>query len=306
MDYLAQQFVAATTKLRKTLSSLGQLLPLLREDIQKQIATIQKASDAADDRHKSPPLVRTELHIPDAEIAKQERDRKNKQRLECFRTFIEVLTLVAVAYYAVEARRQRHEMQKATTATQQAAQAAGSSADTAARALVLAAHQFRTQERPYLWAEPRASTEDGKIFFPLGKDATGKETWGIGVAVAVYNSGRSPAINMISTHSEIKIGVANEVTERVRNFIPQYPNVAGSILTPGNDVVVPSQRPLIFIPQNQIDGIRDGTWMVYIVGRVKYNDIFEPPIPPYETTYCFRINNAGLPFGDCPFGISMK
>ena len=52
--------------------------------------------------------------------------------------------------------------------------------------------------------------------------------------------------------------------------------------------------------------IKKGELIAYVIGAIRYRDAFMPTIPPYETRYCFSFNPAGLAFGFCNSGNSMK
>ena len=45
---------------------------------------------------------------------------------------------------------------------------------------------------------------------------------------------------------------------------------------------------------NSLELIRGGSWNVYVIGAVKYTDIYRPNEKPYETTYCFILRPVPL------------
>ena len=58
----------------------------------------------------------------------------------------------------------------------------------------------------------------------------------------------------------------------------------------------------IVMSKEEVAHLGDGTWQFFVVGGVRYRDMFSPRIKPYETTYCYRVNMQGMPFGQCDFG----
>ena len=66
-----------------------------------------------------------------------------------------------------------------------------------------------------------------------------------------------------------------------------------------------------------MESIYGGGWTVYLLGAVKYADLYDPKNLKYETTYCFMLKpvplmpNPGGPVEydtvlTCPFGNTFK
>jgi hypothetical protein len=210
--------------------------------------------------------------------------------------------------------------------TKKAADAATSAANTANITLKDGQQRFRMEQRPYIWANPKAGNSRGVVIGSPKKDGV----YVVDIAVDIKNGGRSPAIHMITTKSEIIIGPTEEAAKMAKEYIPQYGESPGLILaTDATDTTVTEScanavkrltsenKPVRFtcstqyqspiLTRKQVDRLMDYSWTVYVVGGVRYTDTFQPPLTqPYETTFCFGVKPTGLAFGNCTFGNSMK
>jgi hypothetical protein len=243
------------------------------------------------------------------------------------RFWVEVVALLGILAYTTVTAFQYREMAKATKATEQAARAAVSAAATADATLKAEQKRFRMEQRPYIWAAPRAGNSAGIAIGSPRNDGV----YVVDVAVEIKNGGRSPAIHVLSSKSEIIIGPRDEAIKAAKDFVPQYDQSAGVTLSMdtahtvatesclsalqryfGTDITrVPfkcvSQYSGPTLTGKLIDNLVDGSWDVFIVGAVSYSDMLQPPLEqPYETSYCFHVQPKGLPFGNCKFGNAMK
>ena len=225
-------------------------------------------------------------------------ERKEDAAHEKKKFVVECITLAVVAIYAGLTAWQG-------CSTKTAADAAQSAAITADATLKSSKEQFRTDERPYLWAGPKAAFSDtkgqGVIFIPVGNDKVS-----VNIAVDVVNSGKSPAIEVIATPSHLKIGPSEVAAKEAKDWRPDYPDFAGAILNSSTNVSLTVGTETQVITKEQGTLWKQGKWQIYVVGAVKYRDVFAPRIEPYETTYCFVLLPTGKPFGNCASGISMK
>jgi hypothetical protein len=187
--------------------------------------------------------------------------------------------------------------------TKTIAESAKSQADTLQTTLTSNRLQFRSEERPYLVATPGGCFNDPT-------DPTGVRTIVIAnpqpdggaqlcMQVTFHNSGRSPAIDTGGTNIVHKIGRTDEVRKIVSAYTPEYLPGHGSILVAGEGIVPGSK--ITTLTKEQLTGIMNGTWEAYMVGAMRYRDMFSPKIAPYETTYCVRLNPKGMAFADCFF-----
>lgn len=232
-----------------------------------------------------------------------------KIKTERIKFVVEIALALAVLYVY---RGQLTEMQNSTKAAQDAAVAAKSAAATADETLKSSKQQFITEERPYVFAQPVAV---GPLEF---NSATGKResvveqqignNFRFNIAVQITNGGKSPAVYLMATKSEMKIGPKDDARKQAMNFVEEYPR-GNIILAPGVSNTVPTEiaRSLTF---TEAGYLIDGSWEIYVVGAVKYSDLIShqtnPKILPYKTSYCFKYIPTGLVFGNCGFGSSIK
>lgn len=105
------------------------------------------------------------------------------------------------------------------TASTIAANAAKSAAGTADATLKSNQAAFRQGQRPYLWGKPRGMfAQKSKQEFWIFEETEKKEGFRMGVAVSLLNSGHSPAVNVVVTETQYKIGPREAVRQAVRAF----------------------------------------------------------------------------------------
>jgi hypothetical protein len=202
-------------------------------------------------------------------------------------------------------RGQLAEIIKQFPEIQKSANAAKSAADTANATLKASQQQFRLEQRPYIWAIPEQGATDKqtqqKMFLvPLSGDR-----YQISWIVKIKTGGRSPAKDEISTDSETHFVEKTKFTKEVRDYVPHYAKTPGDTMPPDVTATVRTGQWLTF-SKEQYANIVNATWVVYIIGAVRYRDIFEPSVAPYETRYCFVYLPVGLPIGTCSEGNTMK
>jgi hypothetical protein len=188
--------------------------------------------------------------------------------------------------------------------TRDLALAAKSAAKTADVTLRSAQEQFRVEHRPYLSANPQGCIN---VKDPAGGPAQNvltqpTEDGGILICVTVpiINNGRSPAVDVLATQTLYKLGPKTAIRQEVEHFVPKYDDCCGRSIvntalgiTPISDI-----QP---VTKDQLAHINDGSWEIYVVGAVRYRDMFLPQIKPYETTYCWQLGQVGLVFRNCNF-----
>jgi hypothetical protein len=181
--------------------------------------------------------------------------------------------------------------------------AAMQAANAAQNAVSQAQDEWRLEQRPYLFGEPRGTFDvtdhpgQKAVFKPIGGNFV------FDVAVNLSNPGKSPAIEIESTDSKFIIGPHSEALRGVLAYAPEYKSgTRGAVLVPGTATIVARSNARTLTGE-EFYSVMAGTWDIYVVGAVRYRDIFSPRQSlPYETTYCFHINTTGLPFADCNFG----
>jgi hypothetical protein len=219
-------------------------------------------------------------------------------------TIVSTLTLIAVAVYAYYAALQFCQMIRAANATQQAADAASRSATTAENTLKSSQQLFRTAQRPYIWAATEAighniaSPSQSIVLVPLQNGG-----YRIGWIVTFFNGGQSPAKDEVPTIAVTHATKMDKFAKEVASFVPRYEE-AGQIAPP--QVKFVARGDSIDITHDQYVEFMDRKLAIYVIGAIKYRDIFEPSITPYETRYCFALNPVGFPYSPCPNGNSIK
>ena len=192
-------------------------------------------------------------------------------------------------------------------ANKKAADAAKSAADTASDSLKFSREQFRTDERPYMSPAARGANTDGQGHFSVYNIGTGPATGEVrlGVSVEITNVGKSPAVEMMATRTEYKVGPWRKARQETASFRPSYPTDKGTeIVFAGTGVTAQSGGKIITTAE--WEKLKNGDWEFYVVGGIRYRDMFIPAIEPYETTYCYHVltmsvESGGLPFASCGF-----
>jgi hypothetical protein len=170
--------------------------------------------------------------------------------------------------------------------------------------------QFRIEERPWLTADPTPMLDkdaaNGLFFLPR-QTPNGTE-YEPNIIIRAYNGGKTPAVDMLTAPYEFKVGPTNQIIEEVKKFVPTYPEkyAGGFMGTSGNPIILPVKDWENYFPQDVIDRINNGTWAMFIVGGVRYHDVFDPKSSPYETIYCFQVHRKGIPIATCPFTNEIK
>src|SRR5579872_5173805 len=115
----------------------------------------------------------------------------------------------------------------------QQADAAVTSANTARRSLQISSQQFRADQRPLLWGTPRGA-------FSNNDTSKGAPQWNLfamqsdgsalfGVAVEIKNTGKTPAVRVVQTVSEYKIGPREQVEKEVASYVPIFSKISNTI-----------------------------------------------------------------------------
>jgi hypothetical protein len=269
----------------------------------------QENKDAASEDQKTndkPPVASVDIPEENTEESsgnpRTDKEKRKRKPLSCFEIGTLVLGTVgilvaagtgfAIVWQDVIASSTLAELQRQYPQLEKSATAADSASHSAADAVQTSVRQFRQDERPYIWPYPVAGVNN-VVLPPIGQ--------AIYIRIDFKNSGRTPAIHVIPTHSITIVAPKMEARRQAREFIAKYPAIPGAVVPPELIGTAPTgYGPNL--TDTILKDIKNGTWEIYVVGAVKYDDLFQPPTTSYETMYCFSFNPNGLPFGGCDWG----
>ncbi len=242
--------------------------------------------DLSDPQHRQTPSAKplAVMCIPQTESDEERTKKKKNERRKTTKFWVEIVSaFILLGYFG---------------ATILIWSANKKAADSAEKSLGLAQNQFRMDQRPWLSPLPRPAIKvDGQtLAFWFDKDGRSEVA---AVAVDLHNSGKSPAVYVTTTAMEFKIGPIEKVQEEVKAYVPNFTGYDAMIM-PNTGVTPESNKK--WLSQDAWARLQDGTWELYVVGGVRYQDVFAPPLAvPYETTYCYQVSPEALPFRQCPF-----
>jgi len=188
---------------------------------------------------------------------------------------------------------------KEQTAIQgRAANTAKSVAVTADASLKSSQQQFRTEQRPLVWATPGVSVAGNPLSVTSLADLK-KQNLPLIIELGAINGGRSPATEVRLTEITVVFDDTAAAESKVREYKPSYlSSEGGAIMMPNQTFLFFNTRPLMLTDEFMTDlATRKKT--MFVLAGAEYTDIFSPTIPPYKSQFCYRINPFGLPFGDC-------
>src|ERR1035438_1493236 len=174
MDIITQRFIAIGNKVLAELRRVG-------VGIEKQTDAIDRYAQAQEQQAQTPPVIRAEFHLPQADVDHKKRGSKYKKWLHP-QTIVQALTLIAVVYYACYAKKQWDTMTDTYTQIERQAKAAETS-----NAINMAANAVA--QRAYLFYPPQS------IVLDHGLAENGDTVWAI--IPVVQNGGNTPAFNVL-------------------------------------------------------------------------------------------------------------
>jgi hypothetical protein len=245
------------------------------------------------ERNDHPTVVQIQSHLP-IDLKRDWRDTIFKW----LNVFLAAVTFVIVAYYTRAAFIQAQQSIRAAKAAEEGAAAATSAASTAASALGFSREEFRQEQRPYIWLSAGMALPDTPVgSVPL--EELKKRNLSLVISLQAFNGGKSPAIKIINTQVVVIVDTTEVADKRLRSYIPEYLN-GESILPPNSSVVLKSPQEHIVITDQLLNDLGSKVRRIYVIGRIKYFDIFSPTLKvPYETAFCAQVNPSGLPFSNC-------
>jgi hypothetical protein len=293
MDYVTRQFINLTKRLlrdfRKTFASLSIELHRIKNAIQ----SIDKNARANQQKEQSKIEVVALLREPEGTEAKRKDEYNRTQRRDRVRLLVEWLTFLAVVFYGYMAVRQWREQISARHQTQKAVEAAGRSADDASQALADSEQHFRNEQRPYVWLVAGTGTKS-ELVTSTPLPTLQQQGLSLLVNIQANNGGHSPAIEASVTRTTIIFDTTENAKRKVARYIPEFTTGAAN-LVPNASVALRSPEP-IPITNELIDDLAKDRKRIYVLGVIRYRDIFSPRAKaPYETSLCVLVNGGGLP-----------
>jgi len=182
------------------------------------------------------------------------------------------------------------------------AHTASISADAARDAVTLATENFKKEQRPYLTIVPsggildprQPNNFDAAFIAAPNKDGS----FSVSIAAQIFDTGKTAAAEVSTTATESFFDVPPKAESMARNYVPKY--------QPGTNYISPGSFPQVphgvvrTIPTAQWEDFKQGKMSLFIVGAVRYSDLFTTGTT-YETDYCYQISPIGLPFSLCPW-----
>jgi hypothetical protein len=204
------------------------------------------------------------------------------------------------------------DFQRMAEAAGKQATAAGKQADTSLGSLKVNQNISRAWQRPYISAKA-VLADDGNII----NGSRPPFLWNIGngcrvqIDMEFVNIGTTPAQNVSATQPYFIVDenrTATIIAQRFNHWAqPTSATIdGGGIIAPRDPQTLPPiQRPVL--TQEQCRQVMASEHTLYIVGAIKYTDVFKPVILPYVTTYCYRyVPGTYVSLRACPFGNSIN
>ncbi len=272
MDYVTRQFINLTKKFRK---ELRKMLTALRDALNKQTEAIRQSNAGKEEQSPRPEIV-ARVNLPESIEVHQNADDAGRERRYKNRTLmVNSFTLAAVVVYALLVYLQYREMINATGAAQQAVVEARRNRIQADKSLNATIQQFRLDQRAWVGVvsiDPPDLKPKSEFFLSLH----------------AMNSGHTPALNfqsLVVLHSLKK----DEKFKAI--YAPLPPNWVRSnrVVQPGEQVTLNTNR--YQLTQGQIDWIKNGTYILYVYGKMSYDDVFHEQ---HYTTFCKIVISEAL------------
>ncbi len=259
----------------------------------KPITPERAESEAGNQKADTTPTgvtVHAELNIPTSAIESYNTNQKKSYRLERWILIVEVLTLVAVSFYACVAYHQLKEMQTAAEAAKEGADAAKDAARTAGDTLTSSKESFQAEQRPYLIADTPQ--------FLVGPPAPGETS----ANVAFRNVGKTPAMKIRMQIALLRFHPTKKTPagiEKVFAFMRssfqslthkldlsttgKYADEARIDVAPNDSrfSTAELEKPLL---ASEIPELRGGDLTLFYIGVIRYTDALNGS---YETQFCY-------------------
>lgn len=252
--------------------------------------------DSEEKHQKTSPVLPAKIQIPHSITNCYKSEKKRKNRFEWGKLCVEILTLLAVMFYASIAYYQWGAMREATDAAKKSAEAAVSAVQVAKETLKINKEGTEAnlkQSQSALQASIEMARRDQRAWIgpmevtPAWKDATNnpifiKEGAPAVFSVVVGNSGKSPALKVRSRIKFVLL-LAN------RAFAPNYEKLQSQsvvVMQPQEKFIMRTAPSPRAITASDINIIRNGEAILYLFGDITYEDIFKIP---HSTTFCMLL-----------------
>jgi hypothetical protein len=276
MDFVTRQFIVLVKRLRddvrKLLSSVGRDL----HEIKNAIQSVDKNTQAYQQREQPKPEVVAIPHEPEAKQAERHAANCGTKRRDRVRLVVEWLTFFAVAFYGFIAYRQLREMIDATGAAQQSIVESRRSRLQAEKSFGATIEQFHLDQRA--WVGPVAV-----------RGITVKENAEAAISITIKNTGKTPALHMQSDLMLYDYLV--DKTKRPQFLYTKSGNPIRSIDTmlPQMEGTLAGTTFGIPLSHAQVIAFTSGTDVLYAYGKIKYFDVFKVQ---HHTTFCFYVTKS--------------
>jgi hypothetical protein len=170
---------------------------------------------------------------------------------------------------------------------------ANRNAKTAEEALANTQQQFRTEERPWIMAYGGMLPESqpsGIVVRPNGDVE-------LRIRIEGKNIGKTPAVDVEVMPYELRISSTRTIKRELESFVPTYEPAL-----PGDNIPPDQGGQGFVIEKKDFEKIKTYESIAYLVGAVRYRDVFSPKIRKYETIFCVQYKPRGMPIGSCGAG----
>jgi hypothetical protein len=201
-----------------------------------------------------PPVLRAELQIPPTIVDRYEAHQQQNDRRENLRTIVESLTLLAILGTLI--------------VTGISTCAAVHSAEIAGAALEATKESSRLDQRAWV----------GAVVSNAPEIVAGAE---VSFQAVIGNTGKTPALYMWG-------GISARTLNKGQEFFPTYKTDSAVRQINSVSTLFPEMRSVYETPptkltQAQVKALQDEDTVLYVYGRIGYQDIF---LRPHCTTFC--------------------
>ena len=245
----------------------------------------------------TPPPIIAKTYVPPPEASHPHAKRKKDSGLDWARFVVEVLTLLALVWYACIASRQLTEMHNATVASTKSAKAAQSAADTAAKTLRSSEAAMVIDQRPWLKVFAGSPNPDRPEVTNIRITITINQP--VSMPLTIRNIGKTAAQKILgyAIVEVVSMGKEPNIPDHQPpgfpqidppSAVPQKPThaptgFATSLIYPSDffDFSIPrlrvGERQSVVSPisEREFESLRTGKSYFAVYGAVTYRDIFQ-------------------------------